>query len=256
MPHSQALIVIPARYGSSRFPGKPLVELAGKPIVQHVLERASSLGGRAVVATDDERIFDRVQSFGGEAIMTGTHHRSGTDRCLEAYRLIGRGEPYLINLQGDEPFVMPAQITTLLEALRTSGAEIATLAETFAPDTPDEELSNPNLVKLVRGSSGQALYFSRSVIPHIRGVEQGLCRHHQYYRHVGLYGFRAEVLDTLAALAPSPLEELESLEQLRWLEAGLSLQVALTEAATIGIDNPADLERAERFLRTNPNFLL
>lgn len=243
-----AIIIIPARYASTRFPGKPLALLGGKPIVQHVVERARLSGGRVVVATDDARIYDCVRGFGAEAVMTGMHHQSGTDRCIEAYALVGRGEQILINLQGDEPFVAPEQIATLIDALECSSASIATLAEVFAPDTPDSALSSSNVVKLVRGEAGQALYFSRSVIPYIRGGGEGLCRQHRYYRHVGLYGFRTSALPQIAALGPSPLERLESLEQLRWLEAGLTIQVEETHVATIGIDTPEDLERAEVYL--------
>lgn len=247
MLYSSAIIIIPARYASTRFPGKPLAELGGKPIVQHVFERASSTGLRTVVATDEQRIYDCVRSFGGEVVLTGSHHRSGTDRCIEAYQLIGQGEPYLINLQGDEPFVLPEQITALVEALGRSGADIATLAEPFSPETPDEELMNPNVVKLVRGEKGEALYFSRSVVPHIRGGEQHLCRQHQYYRHVGLYGFRTNILGELSSLEPAALEIAESLEQLRWLSAGYRIQVELTSTSTIGIDTPQDLERATAY---------
>lgn len=249
MPTNSAIIIIPARYASTRFPGKPLALLAGKPIIQHVYERASLSGGRVVVATDDERIHDCVASFSGEVVMTGGHHRSGTDRCIEAYHIIGRGEEVLINLQGDEPFVSCTQVATLIEALADNQADIATLAEVFAPATPDSVLFDPNIVKLVRSQAGDALYFSRSVIPHIRGVERNFCQEHQYYKHIGLYGFRTSILGNLSKLSTSSLEHAESLEQLRWLEAGYRVRVELANASTIGIDTPEDLERAEEYIR-------
>lgn len=249
MTNRRAIIIIPARYASSRFPGKPLALLGGRPIIRHVVERASRVGERVLVATDDQRIYDCVRDFGSEVVMTNPNHVSGTDRCLEAYRLVGRGEELLINLQGDEPFVLSSQIISLMEALRSTQADIATLAEPFAPDTPDDVLFSPNIVKLVRGNRGEALYFSRSVIPYLRGGGQGLCRQHQYYRHVGLYGFRTSILSALEALEPSILEVQESLEQLRWLSAGFRIQTETTHTATIGIDTPQDLVRAEEYLQ-------
>lgn len=249
MSTNSVLTIVPARYASTRFPGKPLADLLGKPIIQRVVEQARQACQRVVVATDDQRIYDCVRNFGGEAVMTGTHHQSGTERCIEAYQLIGQGENILINLQGDEPFVRPEQIRTLIDALTHTQAQIATLAEAFREDTPDTELANPNIVKLVRSSSGQALYFSRSIIPHLRGIESELCRHHRYYRHIGLYGFRTNILPELAILPSSALERVESLEQLRWLDAGYRIQVEETEIATIGIDTPDDLERAISYLQ-------
>lgn len=251
----RAIIIIPARYGSTRFPGKPLVELAGKPIIQRVVERACRVGHRVVVATDDERIGRAVEAIGTEVVMTVREHRSGTDRVIEAYERVGRGEELVINLQGDEPFVLPQQIEALIKAFDIEATQIATLAEPFASDTPDSELANPNIVKLVRSADGMAHYFSRSVIPYLRGVERDLCQHHQYYRHIGLYAFRSEVLGALGALPPSPLEQSESLEQLRWLEAGYRIRVMETESATIGIDTPEDLVRAEAFLARHGELL-
>lgn len=244
------LIIIPARYASTRFPGKPLALLGGKPMIQHVVEQASRVGARVVVATDDERIADCVRAFGGEVVMTATTHRSGTDRIIEAYQSIGRGEAIVLNLQGDEPFVQPEQIEQLLAAFEDPSCQIATLAEPFAADSPDEVLHDPNSVKLVRSPEGRALYFSRSVIPYLRSVQTELCRHHTYYKHIGLYAFRSTILSELGALPMSALEQAESLEQLRWLEAGYHIRVMDTHRATIGIDTPEDLERAEEFLRS------
>lgn len=247
----EAIIIIPARYASTRFPAKPLALLGNKPIIAHVIERAKLTGLRIVVATDDERILQTSIQYGAEAVMTSPDHPSGTDRIIEAYRQIGRGESIVINLQGDEPFVLPEQIQSLISPFEQVDTEIATLAEPFASSTTNQELCNPNLVKVIRSSSGRAYYFSRSPIPYLRGVGEAWCSHHQYYRHIGLYAFRSEVLEQIASLAPSTLERCESLEQLRWLEAGLSIRVMETSTATIGIDTPEDLCRAEAFLHSH-----
>lgn len=246
---SKVLTIIPARYDSSRFPGKPLADILGRPMIQRVVERALEIVDRAVVATDSPLIYEAVQSFGGEVVMTGTHHRSGTERCIEAFELIGQGEELVLNLQGDEPFIQREQIASLLAAFEDEAIDIATLAEALPSDTPDAVLHNPNMVKLVRSTSGEALYFSRSVIPHLRGVESELCRHHRYYRHIGLYAFRSRVLPQLKNLSASPLEVAESLEQLRWLEAGMHIGTRETTTATIGIDTPEDLERTIDYIR-------
>lgn len=247
----KVLTIIPARYDSTRFPGKPLVDILGRPMIQRVVERALECVDRAVVATDSPLIYEAVQAFGGEVVMTSPTHRSGTERCIEAFELIGADEDIVLNLQGDEPFVLKEQIETLLSAFEDQSIDIATLAEVLPSETTDEELRNPNIVKLVRSLSGRAMYFSRSPIPHLRGVEEGWCRHHRFYRHIGLYAFRSGILPQIKALAPSPLEIYESLEQLRWLEAGLAIGVRETTTATIGIDTPADLERAIDYIRTH-----
>lgn len=247
---NKAIIIIPARYASSRFPGKPLALLGGKPVIQHVVEQAKKVSARVVVATDDERIKSCVLSFGGECVLTSGEHHSGTDRAIEAFNKIGQGEDIVINLQGDEPFILPEQIEALLRAFDDEQTQIATLAEAYSADTPDAEVSNPNNVKLVRTPQGGALYFSRSLIPYPRGVDRDYCKHHQYYKHIGLYAFRAQILPQLAALPQSVLEQTESLEQLRWLEAGYRIRVMDTERSTIGIDTPSDLALAEDFLKT------
>lgn len=240
----RVLVIIPARYASTRFPGKPLVDIAGRPMIIRVVERALSVCPSVVVATDDERIRQVVEQYGYRAVMTSSSLSSGTERCLEAYRLLGAEADILVNLQGDEPFIADEQIRLLISAfVEDATTDIATLAQPFAPETSDEELANPNAVKLVRGTSGQALYFSRSVIPYLRGVEEHWARHHEYLKHIGLYAFRTSILDQLRSLPPSPLEQGESLEQLRWLSAGLRIQVKLSEHATIGIDTPEDLQR-------------
>lgn len=247
----KVLTIIPARYDSTRFPGKPLADILGRPMIQRVVERALECVDRAVVATDSPLIYEAVKAFGGEVVMTSATHRSGTERCIEAFDLIGAGEDIVLNLQGDEPFVLKEQIETLLAAFEDTSIDIATLAEVLPPETSDEELHNPNIVKLVRNLSGRAMYFSRSPIPYLRGVAQDWCRHHRYYRHIGLYAFRSSILPQIKALPPSPLETNESLEQLRWLEAGLSIGVRESSSATIGIDTPADLERALDYIRSH-----
>lgn len=244
------IIIIPARYASTRFPGKPLALLGGKPVIQHVVERARQVVERVVVATDDERIARAVDSFGGECVITSSAHRSGTDRIIEAYRMVEKGEDLVLNLQGDEPFIQAEQVETLLRAFDEPSVEIATLAEVYPHDTPDEVVTDPNQVKIARSPEGWALYFSRALIPYPRGVSQAYCQHHLYYRHIGIYAFRAELLPRLGALTPSALEQTESLEQLRWLEAGYRIRVMETSRATIGIDTPEDLVRAEAFLKS------
>ncbi len=242
------LVIIPARYASTRFPGKPLALLGGKPIIQHVIERAREIGSRVLVATDDERIAELVRSLQTDVVMTSSAHRSGTDRIIEAYQLAGRGEDVVLNLQGDEPFIHPESAQSLIQAFEQDTIDIATLAEPLSCETSDEDLLNPNNVKVVRASNGRALYFSRSCIPHLRGVERDFCRHHQYYKHIGLYAFRVNILDKLATLSASDLEVAESLEQLRWLESGYTIQLIESRYRSIGIDTPEDLEVAENYL--------
>lgn len=244
------LIIIPARYASTRFPGKPLALLGGKPVIQWVVERASAVCPRVVVATDNEEIRSVVECFGGEVVMTSPTHNSGTERIIEAYQLLQAEADIVINLQGDEPFIQAEQIEQLIRAFDDEATQIATLCEALPPTTTDQELSNPNMVKLVRGAGDFALYFSRLPIPYLRGVEGECCRHHTYYKHIGLYAFRAELLPVLKALPPALTEQAESLEQLRWLEAGYRIRVMQTTGATIGIDTPEDLERAEASLTT------
>lgn len=248
------LALIPARYASTRFPAKPLALLAGRPIIQHVYERVEKLfPGTTYVATDDERIADCVRSFGGQYIMTGTHHRSGTDRCHEAMKK-APGGPFdiVINIQGDEPFIHESQLHTIVEAFNNPATQIATLVKPFSPDTDYETLQNPNSPKVVVSPDHRALYFSRSVIPFLRGVPQNeWTSRHVFHKHIGLYAYRPDVLEAITELAPSPLEKAESLEQLRWLEAGYRISVGYTDIETIGIDTPEDLCKAEEFIIRN-----
>lgn len=249
------LAVIPARYASTRFPAKPLAVLGGKCVIQRVYEQVAGVLDNVVVATDDERIRAAVEAFGGRAVMTSTEHRSGTDRCREAFERLGIGFDVVVNVQGDEPFVRREQIEALVGCFDNPETDIATLVKPFAAEDGLEALENPNSPKVVLDAQSRALYFSRSVIPYLRGVprEEWLARH-TFYKHIGLYAFRAEVLRAVTALPQSTLEKAESLEQLRWLENGYRIGVALSDAETVGIDTPEDLARAERFLASHPEF--
>lgn len=242
------LIVIPSRYASTRFPGKPLALIAGKPMVQRVYERAISAGFPAVVATDDMRIFDAVEAFGGKVVMTSQSHKSGTDRCYEAaHKYMQReGEvvDVVINIQGDEPFIEEEQIYTLAGFFKDPACEIATLAKPFTTDDGSELLFDPNKVKVVIGEQSDALYFSRSVIPYQRGIDKkDWLYHHSYYMHIGMYAYRTKVLENITKLGQTPLEIAESLEQLRWLEHGFKIKAGITHHQSMGIDTPEDLEK-------------
>ena len=237
--------IIPARYASTRFPGKPLADMKGKYMIQRVYEQARKVLDHVCVATDDDRIFNAVQSFGGEVVMTSAQHRSGTDRCFEAYRTLGGHEDVVINIQGDEPFIKPEQIESLIACFDSPQIQIATLVRPFEASEGYEALANPNSPKVVLNERHEALYFSRSIIPYLRGVEpaEWLSRH-TYYKHIGMYGYRADVLGQITCLPQSSLELAESLEQLRWLQNGYTIKVGITTQETIGIDTPADLEKA------------
>ncbi len=241
--------IIPARYGSTRFPGKPLADLGGQPIIEHVYRRAQRVLDEVVVATDDARIYDAVESFGGRAIMTSSDHPSGTDRVREAYHKSGSDANVIINIQGDEPFIAEAQIRLLESAFDDANVDIATLARRFDPAEGFEALFDANLVKVVFADNGKALYFSRSIIPYVRGVEwQKWLEVATFYTHVGIYAYRANVLDDVTELKRSSLEIAESLEQLRWLQNGFNIHVSVTDSRTVGIDTPADLENARCIL--------
>lgn len=244
------VIIIPARYASTRFPGKPLAMLGGKPIIQRVYERVCHLADLTVVATDDQRIFNVVDSFGGHAVMTRQDHRSGTDRCWEAVEKLGKDRfDVVINVQGDEPFVHPSQIEALKACFDDEKTQIATLVKPYDADAPLSALENPNSPKVVIGAESQALYFSRSVIPYLRGVDKSeWLKNHTYYKHLGLYAYLTPVLHKLTLLPQGELEKAESLEQLRWLENGYRIKVGQTRHETVGIDTPDDLRRAEQFL--------
>lgn len=244
------IAIIPARYASTRFPGKPLAMLGGKPVIRRVYEQVAGVLDDAVVATDDERIYDAVLAFGGRAEMTSPDHKSGTDRCWEAYLKQGKTYDVVVNVQGDEPFIRPSQLEAVKRCFDDPATDIATLVKPFTEADGLAALENPNSPKVVLDAQSRAIYFSRSVIPYLRGVprEEWLARH-TFYKHIGLYAFRADVLRAVTALPQSPLELAESLEQLRWLENGYKIGVGISEVETIGIDTPEDLEKAERFLQ-------
>ncbi|MFD1186938.1 3-deoxy-manno-octulosonate cytidylyltransferase [Pontibacter rugosus] len=235
--------IIPARYASTRFPGKPLTDINGKSMIQRVYEQAKKSGlAEVLVATDDARILEHVKAFGGKAVMTDSNHQSGTDRCFEAYQLNDEPYEYIINIQGDEPFIHPEQIELVATCFNSTHTQLATLIKKI--ETP-EELFNVNSPKVVVGTTGEALYFSRQPIPYCRNIPSDIWhKQHTYYKHIGIYGYRADILEQITQLPPSALETAESLEQLRWLENGFRITTAITDHETIGIDTPEDLQRA------------
>ena len=238
--------IIPARYASTRFPGMPLAMLGGRTVIQRVYEQVTATLGEAWVATDDERILQAVEAFGGQAVMTRSDHKSGTDRIQEAAEKIGTQADVIINVQGDEPFIHPSQLHTVCSLFDDPRTQIATLGKPFATM---EAVDNPNSPKIVTDMEGYALYFSRSVIPFVRGTEHGQwLAQFPFLKHIGLYAYRREVLAEITQLRQSPLELAESLEQLRWLQYGYRIKVGLTDIETIGIDTPEDLARAEAAL--------
>ena len=243
------LAIIPSRYASTRFPGKPLALLGGKPIVQHVYERVRRVFTDLCVATDDERIFNAVKDFGGNVVMTSDKHKSGTDRCCEVIDKLEVQPDVVVNVQGDEPFIAASQLESVMKCFDDGATQIATLVKPYSEADGWEALNNPNSPKVVVDENDNALYFSRSVIPFLRNVpcEKWLA-HHTYYKHIGLYAYRTSVLHDICAMPQGQLEIAESLEQLRWLQAGLRIKVGYTEVDTIGIDTPEDLLRAENFI--------
>ena len=242
--------IIPARYASTRFPGKPLADMNGKPMIQRVYEQVKDVLDSVCVATDDIRIENAVKAFGGQVVMTSDQHRSGTDRCYEAYQKIGEGYDVIVNIQGDEPFIHPEQIQTIKTCFADANTQIATLVKPFRSDDDFEStLFNPNSPKVVLNKNNEAMYFSRSIIPYIQGKKDTEWLPSQtVYKHIGLYAYRAQVLKEITQLPQSALELAESLEQLRWLENGYKIKVGITEQETIGIDTPEDMEKALAFL--------
>lgn len=241
--------VIPARYASSRFPGKPLALISGISMVERVYRQALKAASLStvVVATDDERIAGTVRAFGGICVMTQPDHPSGTDRCAEALQRMEGSYEAVINIQGDEPFIHPSAINLLADALQEERVEIATLVK---PVADHHELENPNTPKVVIASNGDALYFSRQPIPFYKGVNfPEWQQQHTYFKHIGIYGYRADVLPLLTCLPQGLLEKAESLEQLRWLEHGFRIRTRVTDAETVAVDTPDDLQAAEAFLR-------
>ncbi len=236
--------IIPARFASTRFPGKPLAQIRGVSMIERVYRQASacSLLRMVAVATDDARIFDHVEGFGGKVLMTSPHHQSGTDRIAEAVEILEtRGEKFeiAVNIQGDEPFIQPEQIADVIRLFRNPEVEIATLVKSI---TTAGDLFNPNVVKVISASNGRALLFSRSPIPYFRGkAEAQWVNAYPYFKHIGIYAYRTDVLKKIARLPQAPLEVVESLEQLRWLWNGFSIFTGMTDFETVGIDTPEDL---------------
>lgn len=243
--------IIPARYASTRFPGKPLAKLGGKIVIQRVYEQVRSVLDDVYVATDDERIMNAVKRFGGNAVMTSPNHKSGTDRIEEAVNIIGKNFDVVINIQGDEPFIHKSQIETICKCFDDPQTMIATLGRPFSEKDTIKDLENPNSPKLICDNNGFAMYFSRSIIPYIRGEEKSnWINKFNYLKHIGLYAYRANVLREITKLPQSSLEIAESLEQLRWLQNGYRIKVGITNIETIGIDTPEDLEKAEEFINS------
>lgn len=239
--------IIPARYASSRFPGKPLADIGGITMIERVYRQVQKELDQVFVATDDDRIYDTVQSFGGKAIMTSTEHRSGTDRVNEAYHAIDTDANIIINIQGDEPFVAPEQIATIKKCFDDPDTQIATLARKYDAANGFEGLFDPNKVKVIFDNNDFAIYFSRAILPYVRNYKWNeWLQHRDFYIHVGMYAYRSDVLDNVTKLPQSSLELAESLEQLRWLQNGYKIKVALTDAPTFGIDTPEDLEQAKK----------
>jgi 3-deoxy-manno-octulosonate cytidylyltransferase (CMP-KDO synthetase) len=234
--------IIPSRYASTRFPGKPLVDIAGKTMIQRVYEQAKKCGHltEVIVATDDDRIFDHVIEFGGIAVMTSADHQSGTDRCAEVAQMHPTYD-VIINIQGDEPYIEPEQINKLISCFYDTSTQIATLVKKVLTN---EELNNTNSPKVIINKLSEAIYFSRSPLPHIRGQEpQNWLKQFTYFKHIGIYGYQADILQQITKLPVSSLEKAESLEQLRWIENGYKIKVAETELETYAIDTPEDLEK-------------
>ncbi len=243
--------IIPARYGSTRFPGKPMADICGKTVIRRVYEQASKALDTVVVATDDDRIYDAVEAFSGKVVMTRSDHKCGTDRCLEAYMAVttptwreqNDADTVVINIQGDEPFIQPEQIEALMACFDKEGTDIATLVRPYTDRDTRSELEDPNTPKVNWDTAcGEARMFSRKVIAASDG---------KYYRHIGIYAYRADVLAQITQLPQSSLEIEERLEQLRWLENGYTIRVGVTEIPTIGIDTPEDLEKAIQWYKFN-----
>lgn len=242
----RVLGIIPARFASVRFPGKPLADILGKPMIQWVYESSLPLCDDLVVATDDPRIIEAVREFGGSAMLTADHHVSGTDRCLEAYEMLtfqtGVNYDIVVNIQGDEPLINPNQIELLLGCFEKEDTKIATLIHEVKEEGG---MSDPDMVKVVVNKKFHALYFSRSRIPYPRDPSSRI----SCFYHIGLYAYTPEVLKKICSLPPSPLEITEKLEQLRWLENGLTIQTAVTEHQSIGVDTPSDLAKVKTLLQ-------
>jgi len=240
--------IIPARFASTRFPGKPLADILGKPMIQHVYEKSQKVFDNVYVATDDKRIFDAVIEFGGKVVMTSTEHKSGTDRCAEAVDIIrnqlNKNIDVVVNIQGDEPFIAESQLQTIKKMFADNETQIATLVKPFGCD---EDIFNANSPKVVVSKANEAMYFSRSPIPFVRGSEKETWQNQfVFFKHIGLYAYRTDILKQLAALPQGNLEKAESLEQLRWLENGYKIKVSQTDVENYAIDTPEDLANLKK----------
>lgn len=240
--------IIPARYASTRFPGKPLIDIGGISMIRRVYEQARKAGSltEVIVATDDSRIEEHVRSFGGNVVMTSPDHPSGTDRCFEAATKFGKTADVVINIQGDEPFIRPEQIDLVASCFSSDDVQIATLVKKI---NNKEELFNPNIPKVLLNIRKEAMYFSRQTIPHIRGTaESEWLTAHIFYKHIGIYAYRKDILAQITALERSGLELAESLEQLRWLEGGYKIKTEITDFESVAVDSPEDLQKLTGFL--------
>lgn len=244
----KSLGIIPARYDSSRLEGKPLADIAGKTMIQRVFEQASQSVDYTCVATDDERIMKVVETFGGIAVMTSKDHKSGTDRVAEAAKILGNKLDFevVVNIQGDEPFVDPLDLTKLVDLFDNAETQIGTAVKRIENQ---EEIGNPNNVKVVLDNFNNAMYFSRLPIPYIRDKNKKMLP--SYWKHIGLYAYRKEVLQELAQLQQSPLEQAESLEQLRWIAQGYKIRTFETAHMSIGVDTKEDLKTAREYAKAN-----
>ncbi|MCD6366732.1 MAG: 3-deoxy-manno-octulosonate cytidylyltransferase [Bacteroidales bacterium] len=241
MTENKFIGIIPARYASSRFPGKPLAMIGNKPMIQRVYEQAKKVIETVFVATDDNRIYDTVKNFGGNVVITSADHPNGTSRCFEAIQHINEDANIVINIQGDEPFINPEQLNELKTLFKNPAVTIGTQIKKI---TKVEDLFNPNIPKVVVNEQRQAIYFSRSPIPFLRNVpEKEWLVHHTFYKHIGLYAYRKEILSKLVNLSLSPNEKAESLEQLRWIDHGFEIQTHITDFESIGIDIPEDIAK-------------
>lgn len=239
------IAIIPARYASSRFPGKPLADMAGIPMIQRVYEQVKKAVDEVWVATDDSRIYDAVEAFGGKVVMTSVDHKSGTDRIYEAFDKVGTGYDVVINVQGDEPFIQPQQIKALMDCFDSDQIQLATLVKPFKKEDGFDVLFNANSPKVVINKNNEAIYFSRSIIPYIRDAHHTeWLDKHIFYKHIGMYAYRSDILREITLLPQSLLEKAESLEQLRWIENGYRIRVGYTDIETIGIDTPEDMKKA------------
>jgi 3-deoxy-manno-octulosonate cytidylyltransferase (CMP-KDO synthetase) len=238
--------IIPARFDSTRFPGKPLVSINGTSMIQRVYEQAKKSNGltKVYVATDDERIEAHVNAFGGNVLMTSSKHRTGTERVSEVVERLQQHDPghpwdVVVNIQGDEPYINPVQIDLLIDSFRDKDVQIATLIHQIQSVT---ELTDPNVIKVITDKTNRAICFSRAALPYMRGVDVNeWIQHHTYFKHIGLYAYRSQVLEIISRLKPSPVEIAESLEQMRWIENGFSIHTEITDIDSVSVDTPEDL---------------